>query len=74
VYSGAQRRRGGGLGECRQLGRMLGIGQVDGKTLLRTLNAYGFSLQEVDAAVAAIPLKPPPPPPRAASSSDQKIQ
>jgi hypothetical protein len=43
---------------------MLGIGEVDGRTLLRMLNVYGFSMQEVDAAVAAIPLQAAPPPPQ----------
>jgi hypothetical protein len=48
----------GGVKERRRLfGGLLGIGDTNGNTLLLALNTYGFSLEEVDAAVAAIPLK-----------------
>lgn len=52
---GAPRERVGSVGLRRRLlGAQLGIGECNGKQLLRVLNRYSFSRAEVEAALHAV--------------------
>jgi hypothetical protein len=64
MHLSSQLVQGGNVTARRKLvGAYLGLGECDGKQLMRQLNLYGFTKQEVNRALAwAEPRLPPPGP------------